>query len=971
MPTPTITLREEVRLFTSFKRKVSTLLGMILLLYCSTVNAYHPKIDSLLQVLSNHPQIDTVRVRLLDNTTYLLRYNDPEKAMELATEQLQISQSLHFNYGVVYALNHIGTIYKIKGTFDKAMQHYIRASQVKPEKDSAVLKGVALAYNNMALVYRESDQYERAEYYFNKALQIDIKLNYTKGLAREYSNLGNMYLSQEKFESAVVYIRKGYELEKQINNKVGMIESLNDLAFACYNRKQYNEAEHYLNEAMLMNDGLCTAADAFIFYTRSLINGAKGLTNAAIITGEKAYNIAKESNNNKMLEKTSLNLAKLYASAGNNKGAAAYYPLYINYLNKAKDEKQQMMLADIQERYESNNKQKEIDALEASNVKFGFYNQRLLSFRNWLIVAMLIMAVLLALFSQQYRAKLKVNKELMSKFAEVRRMNEELNIKNEEIEDKGQRIEDSITALKHQEKQLNQAQQIARLGSWEKDVKANKVTWSQQLYFMLGYPATGGPVSLHKCIPLVFSADRKKVLDALKGLFRNNNGLDIEFRINGRFDTVRVINLKGQVMSENNNVNKYSGTLQDITEQKETEKKLVWAKEQAESANRTKGLFLANMSHEIRTPMNGILGFTDLLMDMCEDVQQKEYLSQIKNSGDTLVVLLNDILDFNKIEHGKLNIEKVNYQFRREVENWLAPYRLQAREKNVLMELSVDSAIPEFIEGDPFRTRQLFVNYVSNALKFTNEGLVSVQITCDTLRDDQVMLNFKICDSGIGVPPEKQSLIFELFTQADNSTTRRYGGTGLGLAINKQLSMLMGGDTGICSPGTLSYQYGTPGSDFWFSIKAGRGKATHSISVSDKANAKVKFDQAPRVLVAEDNPVNQLLMSKVLLNMNCTVTMVDNGREVIELLEKESFDIVLLDIQMPVMDGYQATEIIRNSSTWKDIPIVGVSANVFREDIEKSLAIGMNAHIGKPFKAKELFDIICYLIPSNVLYSSK
>jgi signal transduction histidine kinase len=966
---PIMTSEGGVRTFPFSKRILPAIAGCILFLLSFSAFAYHPKIDSLLKALENHRTLDTARVNLLEKTTFLLRFNDPEKAMRLAGEQLQLAQQLHYNYGIVYALNHIGTIYKIMGATDKAMQHYIRASQVNAAADSNVMKGVALAYNNMGLVYRESDQYERAGFYFSKALQIDLKMDYKKGIAREYGNMGNMYLSQEKLSSALEYIRKGYLLETEISNKVGMIESLNDLALVSYKMKDYAGASQYLQKAITLNDGLCSASDGFMLYTRSLINAATGKTKEAIADAELAYQSATTSNNSKLLERTALNAAELYAAAGDYKRASEYYPLYIGYLNKAKDEKQLMMLTDIQERYESNNKQKEIDQLEASNEKFGYYNQRLVTFRNWLVVAMLIMGILLMLFYQQYRAKLKVNKELMAKFAEVRRMNDELNIKNEVIEDKNQSIEDKITALKHQEKQLNQAQQIARLGSWEKDVKSNRVIWSQQLYYMLGFPSATGPVSLVKCLPIVYINDRRKVLDALKGLFRNNIGFDIEFRINGRFDTVRVIHLKAQMVEDNGN-QKFSGTLQDITEQKETEKKLVWAKDQAESANRTKGLFLANMSHEIRTPMNGILGFTDLLMDSCRDELQREYLSQIKNSGDTLVVLLNDILDFNKIEHGKLTIEKVNYPIRQEIENWIAPYRLQAKEKNVQLELSIDPAIPEFIEGDPFRTRQLFVNYISNALKFTEQGMVCVQITCDMLRDDQLMLNFRICDSGIGVPPEKQSLIFELFTQADDSTTRRYGGTGLGLAINKQLSVLMGGDAGVSSPGSLSFTFGTPGSDFWFSIKAARGKAIPENKTFDTGdNKNMRFDVSPKILVAEDNPVNQMLMKKVLDNMNCKVVVVDNGRAVIELLEKENFDIVLLDIQMPVMDGYQATEIIRNSSTWKEIPIVGVSANVFREDIEKSLAIGMNAHIGKPFKAKELYNILSYLIPRTLIHS--
>ena len=428
------------------------ILACMLSLFSFSVQAYHAKIDSMLKVLASHQTLDTARIQLLDRTVFLLRYNDTEKAMQLAGEQLQISQQLNYDYGVVFALNHIGTIYKIKGAFDKAMEHYIRASQVSSANDINVNKGISLAYNNMALIYRESDQLERAEGYFKKALEIDQKLDNKKGLGREYGNLGNLYLSQGKFEMAIDYIRKGYDYDKQINNRVGEIESLTDLAFAHYKMKNYQLATQYLDQAIRENDGLCGSSDCFMIYTRALISDATGNKTAALKQAEQAYELVKNSENNGLLERTTLLAAELYASVGNTEKASMFYPLYVKYLNKTKNEKQLMMLADIQERYESKNKQKEIDQLEASNEKFEYYNQRLVTFCNWLIVAMMVMGLLLLLSFQQYRAKLKVNKILMTKFAEVRRMNEELNVKNEEIEDKNQRIEDNITALRHQEK---------------------------------------------------------------------------------------------------------------------------------------------------------------------------------------------------------------------------------------------------------------------------------------------------------------------------------------------------------------------------------------------------------------------------------------------------------------------------------------------------------------------------------------
>ncbi len=351
-------------------------------------------------------------------------------------------------------------------------------------------------------------------------------------------------------------------------------------------------------------------------------------------------------------------------------------------------------------------------------------------------------------------------------------------------------------------------------------------------------------------------------------------------------------------------------------------------------------------------------------MKECESAQQLEYLRHIRDSGDNLLVLLNDILDFNKIEHGKLTLEQVNTDLFELVNHSLAPYALQAREKGVEFQIDIDTVVPRYVMLDPHRIRQLLVNFVSNALKFTTKGMIRVQLSSRPFLDAEGKrtheLWFTVSDTGIGVAAEKHSSIFELFTQADDSTTRKFGGTGLGLAITRQLAKLMHGDTGLRSPGLLANRQ-HPGSDFWFYVRVEDGVEHNTALPEITKSGMNRFVTAPHILVAEDNPINQLLMKKVLESLNCTYIMTENGKLACEALEKDNFDAILLDIQMPVMDGYQATVMMRQSSKG-NIPIIGVSANVFKDDIEKSLRAGMDAHLGKPFKSEELFETLNHFI---------
>lgn len=382
------------------------------------------------------------------------------------------------------------------------------------------------------------------------------------------------------------------------------------------------------------------------------------------------------------------------------------------------------------------------------------------------------------------------------------------------------------------------------------------------------------------------------------------------------------------------------------------------AKVSAENASKIKSGFLANMSHEIRTPLNGIIGFADLLLKYNLTPDQLKYLDLIRSSSDTLLKLLSDILDISKIEQGKLNIENIVFNFQDVIHSTLLPYQYRANEKGLQFMLSFDPRIPNFISSDPTRIKQLIVNLVSNSLKFTDRGGIILSFEADnnpTQDGEFFYINGYVADTGIGVPPEKQNLIFDTFTQADGSFTRKFGGSGLGLSIVKQLLKLMGGDIVVISPSPLeTFKSNTPGACFKFRFKVqSKLNYTANAKLPDEFTNKLKFDETYEVLLVEDNKINQMLASAVLENFGVKVTTADDGLQGFEMAKSGDYNLILMDVQMPVMNGYEATTAIRHAGI--KVPIIGLTANVYQEDIEKCIDAGMNAHIGKPFTEQDLF----------------
>jgi len=378
-------------------------------------------------------------------------------------------------------------------------------------------------------------------------------------------------------------------------------------------------------------------------------------------------------------------------------------------------------------------------------------------------------------------------------------------------------------------------------------------------------------------------------------------------------------------------------------------------REEAEKSSEYKSLFLANMSHEIRTPMNGIIGITDILQDCVMDEKAKEYAQIINSSANNLLTVINDILDYSKIESNQIILENLPIKLDKEVDEVIQMLKSKAEEKGLDLLVEYDKSIPEYIISDPIRIKQIITNIVNNALKFTKKGYVKVVVELFEKIDTKVIIKFRIIDTGIGIKEENLDIIFKDFTQADKSTTRKFGGTGLGLSIAKHLTELLQGTIGISSKEG-------EGSEFWFTITAGTFKdITGKIEVRNELNFNTKHQY--NILIVEDDIVNIELLKTTLTKAKHTFILAKNGLEALNIYKEKHNEIqlILMDLHMPIMDGYKAVDEIRKfekGNSLKQTFIIAVTANAMQGEKEKCLNAGMNEYISKPFKPKELINII-------------